>query len=88
VEQILPAKVTPAPEVLNRVFVGRIEVLLDIAEKKVLSDIIQQQDQYDVNQLGRMAQPILLRTKEIAREQGLLKPALNKLIDSLIAKIQ
>jgi hypothetical protein len=88
VEKILPAKVTPAPEIFNRVFVGRIEVLLDTTEKKVLSNIIQQQDQYDVNQLGRMAQPILSRTKEVAREQGFLTSALNKLIESLIAKIQ
>ncbi|MCB0411151.1 MAG: hypothetical protein KDD22_01410 [Bdellovibrionales bacterium] len=87
VEEILPVQVSPLPDELNRVFVGRIEILLDTVEEQVLTQILQQADQYDVLQLGRMAQPTLLRVQELARSKGLLTAELSAIIDTLISQI-
>lgn len=64
VDEILPVQVSPQPNELSRVFVGRIELLLDTDEEQVLSQILKFQRQYEISQLGRMAQPILLRVEE------------------------
>ncbi len=87
VEEILPVQVSPQPDELNRVFIGRIEILLDTVEEQVLAQVIVQADQYDVLQLGRMAQPILLRVQEMARLKGILTAELSATIDSLISQI-
>jgi hypothetical protein len=87
VEEILPIRVTPKPDRLNRVFIGRIEILLDTVEQSVLYQILQQGIQYDVSQLGRMAQPILLRIQELALENGILNPELTYTISTLISRI-
>jgi hypothetical protein len=39
-------------------------------------------DQYDVSQLGRLAQPILLRVQELAGSKGVLTTELTDVFDS------
>lgn len=87
VEEILPVQVSPRPDELRRAFVGRIELLLDIDEEEVLSQSLKLQSLYDVAQLGRMAQPILLRVKELANSKGILTRDLSDTIDFLILQI-
>lgn len=85
VEKILPVHITPQPDQLKRVFVGRIEVLLDQAEQSLLEKIIVEGVKYDVAQLGRMAQPILLRVQELASSQEILTTQLSQIINELMA---
>ncbi len=87
VEEILPVQMSPVPDQFNRVFVGRIEVLLDTAEEKVLSQIQREGGQYDISQLGRMAQPILLRVKQLAATKNVLTTELSQVIDALISRV-
>lgn len=87
VDEILPVEIAPQPDELKRVFVGRIEILLDTTEEAVLSQIIEQASAYDVHQLGRMAQPILLRVRELARAKGLLTRELASVMDGLVSRI-
>ena len=65
VDQILPLFITPAPESLARVFIGRIEILLQHDEVQVLRQIRILKDQFSVQSLGRMAEPILRRVYEV-----------------------
>ncbi|MNL10469.1 hypothetical protein D3C87_1312680 [compost metagenome] len=88
VESILPIQVTPQPEELHRVFVGRIEVLLDSQEEQILNEVLHKGRQYDVARLGRMAHPILSRIREVAKTKGLLSEDLSATIDALIAQIR
>lgn len=91
VEQVLPLTVTPAPEQLNRVFIGRIEVLLASAEERILNRILTQMESFDVKTLGRMAEPILHRIKEIylyrqAEVQLAPDPQVLKLLEQLFVQ--
>lgn len=87
VDAILPLKMTPAPEKLTRVFVARIEVLLDTFESKIVSDVLARGDNFNVNSLGRFAEPMLRRAAEVYRSTS-LSPAPNKiqLFDRLISR--
>ena len=87
VEEILPAQITPQPEAFNRAFVGRIEILLDTTENKILNQILREGINYNVDQLGRLAQPILRRIHELALSKGILTADLATTIDVLISKI-
>lgn len=88
VESILPVKINPHPEQLSRVFVGRIEILLDSDEEQLLSEILKKGRGFDVARLGRLAQPILLRIQEVAKNKGLLSADLSLIIDDLVSRIQ
>lgn len=64
-DSILPLTITPAPEKLERVFVGRIEVLLDTEEQALLSQVLRERSAFQVNSLGRFAEPKLRRLREL-----------------------
>jgi hypothetical protein len=64
VDSILPLTMTPAPDNLVRVFVGRLEILTAPMERSVLSDIRMNLDRADVDGLGRFAHAILIRTRD------------------------
>lgn len=87
VESILPVRITPSPEQLSRVFVGRIEILLDSDEEHLLNQILSEGRQFKVAALGRLAQPILLRIQEVAKSKGLLTDDLSRTINQLISQI-
>ena len=65
VDHILPLSISPAPDALERAFVGRIEIMLDTEELTVLSDILVKQNSYDVKSLGRFAESKLRRVLEV-----------------------
>lgn len=67
VDQILPITMSPAPEKLERVFVARIEILLDTEEISTLNSIREQKENFDIQTLGRFAEPKLRRVKELAK---------------------
>jgi hypothetical protein len=81
VESILPMKITPAPQELNRAFVGRIEVLLDTEENALLKQILTERESFNVLSLGRFAHSIVLRLEDVARTRGLLDAGLTKVFD-------
>lgn len=87
IERILPVRVSPSPDDLSRVFVGRIELLLDTDEERVLGEILKYRDQYEISQLGRLAHPTLLRVEELAKEKGILTKELSATFDFLISQI-
>ena len=78
VENLLPMTITPAPEHLNRVFVGRVEVLRDVEESRLLNEILQKKEAYDVMALGRFAPSIINRIHEVAKERGIMTPSLEE----------
>lgn len=91
VERNLPMTISPAPETLNRVFVGRIEVLLDTEERAILSDVRNYRDKFQVQSLGRFAEPILRRVREyystvVTNPDGFRTPdpALLAVLDTLV----
>lgn len=61
VDQLLPLTIMPKPDSITRVFVGRIEVLLDTDEIEIMKDVLAQKQAYDVAKLGRFAEPMLRR---------------------------
>ncbi|MGZ3788270.1 MAG: hypothetical protein ACXVLQ_07085 [Bacteriovorax sp.] len=81
VESILPMNVTPRPSELNRVFVGRIEVLLDTEENEILTQILKERSEFDILGLGRFAPSIISRIHELAKERGVLDANLQKTFD-------
>jgi hypothetical protein len=64
VDHALPLEISPTPEELKRVFVGRIEVLLDTDEQDLVNRIVQNQCGDCARSLGRFAEPMLYRAKE------------------------
>lgn len=86
VDQVLPLQITPAPNAMVRTFVGRIEILLDTEEKRILGDIINQTDSYRVDSLGRFAEPILRRVSEVYRQKADASPEIIGLLARLIEK--
>ncbi|OQW48891.1 MAG: hypothetical protein A4S09_13060 [Proteobacteria bacterium SG_bin7] len=68
VEQVLPLTVSPRPDNLNRAFIGRIEVLRQDEELRILKDIESQCENFKVESLGRFAEPILRRVYEVYKE--------------------
>lgn len=63
-DAILPLTFSPAPEHLERVFVGRIEILLDTDEDQILQTILAQRENFSIATLGRFAEPILRRVSQ------------------------
>jgi hypothetical protein len=64
VDAILPITMDPSPP-FTRVFVGRLELLLDTEESDLLGKVLAARDLIDVKQLGRFAEPILRRIREV-----------------------
>lgn len=67
VESILPLTVKASVPVdqLERVFVGRIELLLHSEEQRILKDILGLRDRFDPTSLGRMAEPTIRRVRQV-----------------------
>lgn len=70
VDSVLPLTITPAPEAVTRVFVGRIEVLTDYAENAIVSDVIKLGNRFQASSLGRFAEPMLRRAKEVYSQRA------------------
>lgn len=68
VEEVLPITVSPKPEILQRAFVGRVEVLLANDEQQILGDVYRLRENFDVASLGRFAEPKLRRVYEIFKQ--------------------
>lgn len=72
-DEILPLTIAPRPDNLERVFVGRIEILLDTEEQELLRQILYPNKRFEavdfpVETLGRFAEPILRRLIEVHSE--------------------
>lgn len=65
VDEILPLTLTPAADKLARVFVGRIEVLLDTEEQRIVDRVVTEGDSFEPASLGRFAEPMLRRALEV-----------------------
>lgn len=63
VDEILPITMTPQPDKLERVFVGRIEILLDTEEDRILAEIAS--PEFKIESLGRFAEPTLRRVAQV-----------------------
>lgn len=87
VDEILPLTMSPAPEKLVRSFVGRMEILLDTEEQKILQEIKTEQDRFKPASLGRFAEPILHRVRNLAAKLEGDNAALVILIDTLIKDV-
>lgn len=74
VHRLLPLELTPAPADVVRVFVGRLEVMLDTDEVDLMNKVIAAGDLIDVAQLGRFAESRLHRTLEVYLNQSELSP--------------
>jgi hypothetical protein len=77
---------TPVPDKLVRSFVGRIEILLDTEEQRVLGQILSQGESFQVESLGRFAEPILRRVREVSSLLPLLDPAHTVLLNQLVER--
>ncbi len=69
VDDILPLKMTPAPQELERVFVARIELMLEVEELELVTQIMEQKLNFDIQSQGRMAEPRLRRARQVYQEQ-------------------
>ncbi len=70
VDNVLPINISPLPTNLQRAFVGRIEVLREDDELAILKEIDNRRLNFNVNSLGRFAEPILRRVHEVSISTG------------------
>lgn len=88
VDEILPLTITPQPDNLQRVFVGRIEILLDTQEQSLLNQILdprkseKEQLNFPLETLGRFAEPILQRLLQITGKNSVLETFLRSVQES------
>lgn len=75
VDTVLPLTMKPQPETLERVFVGRIEIMLDTEEKALVQAVATEGESFDIHSLGRIAEPKLRRGKEVYMETCKGSPA-------------
>jgi hypothetical protein len=68
VERILPMNITPAPSELTRVFIGRIEILTENEENRLIDQITKEGEGFKTESLGRLAHPILERLLKKAQD--------------------
>jgi hypothetical protein len=70
VDEVIPIQVQPAPEQLVRVMIGRVEVLTPCTERRIeqaVADLdakdplIRRMAQAELDQLGRLREPVLRR---------------------------
>lgn len=86
-DHLLPVKITPEPASFERAFVGRLEILLDTDEEKIYQEVLKQQEDFPIQNLGRLALPILERIQEIAKERGTLDRELLRVLKELKEKL-
>jgi hypothetical protein len=88
-DQVLPLAISPTPDALQRVFVGRIEILLDTEEQALLNRILVERENFDVQSLGRFAEPMLHRLVEVVKQRpSALSQAGNvRLLEDLVARV-
>lgn len=88
VDEVLPLTITPAPDKLERVFIGRIEILLDTEEDRIQAQVLRERDAFNVRTLGRFAEPILRRVYQVYTEDaqltGGIRPENIELFERLI----
>lgn len=82
-DRLLPIQISPAPSELVRTLVGRVEIFTELEEATLLAQINNEQDQFLLTNLGRMAEPKLRRLLELAGNTSL-----RALIERLIARIE
>lgn len=87
VETILPMQVSPSPAELNRAFVGRIEVLLDVEESEIINLVTRQGYLFDPESLGRFAEPKLRRALEVYQAQNDASVEMIDLFNELISYV-
>lgn len=89
-DELLPLRITPQPDRIERVFVGRIEVLLDTEEQRILELVREQKENFAVEQLGRFAEPMLRRVSEVFHQShidsGRKEPAVSIAFRKLIER--
>lgn len=71
VDEILPLTISPTPDKLTRVFVSRIEILLDTEEKAIFKQVQEQGLSFNVETLGRFAEPKLRDVLDYAQKNAL-----------------
>ncbi|HVK62152.1 MAG TPA: hypothetical protein VM432_11400 [Bdellovibrionales bacterium] len=92
VEATLPLSISPAPEKLERVFIGRLEIMTEADEIRVFDRVMNEgQLGFDVSSLGRFAHPTLIRTKQAyierqARTGTTIDQKIIHIFDTLIEK--
>jgi hypothetical protein len=84
VDSVLPLAITPMPDRVARVFVARIELLLDTEELAILAQVLKQRSGFPVESLGRFAEPKLRRVREVAAGQQGVEMGTLSIIDYLI----
>lgn len=70
VDMILPLTISPTPEHVERVFVSRIEVLLDTDETALLNRVSRETRNLNVATLGRFAESMLRRVRDVCLSKG------------------
>lgn len=83
-ERILPMKITPAPEKLTRVLVGRLEILTKEEEKEILQAVSSQGQNFTISTLGRFAEAKLRAVKAVAERTTPISPSVLQDLDVLI----
>lgn len=65
IDEILPLSIKPTPDKLKRVFVARVEILLESQETKILNEVLTKRENFSWQELGRFAEPIMRRIEEV-----------------------
>lgn len=90
VDAILPLTLTPAADKLQRAFIARIEIMTDIEEQKIIDDIQMVGQNFDLNTLGRFAEPKLRRVQQVYASKSsspkAYDPAVANTINDLVNK--
>jgi hypothetical protein len=86
VDQVLPLQLTPTPERLERAFVGRMEILLDTEERSILEAVLTRGDAFEVGELGRFAEPMLRRVREVYALRPGAASDVKSLLDRLVVR--
>ncbi|MGE4132244.1 MAG: hypothetical protein AB7F86_11440 [Bdellovibrionales bacterium] len=83
-DKILPLTITPRPYTLERVFVGRVEVMLDTYEQALVDQVLATRYYFDPAVLGRFAEPKLRRAADVYRARPIHDEEGNALFIHLI----
>ena len=74
IDRLLPIQITPVPQELVRVFIGRVDVLTQAEEQQALLKVQRAYQQQTLNlpiieELGRFAEPKLRRVRELTSDE-------------------
>jgi hypothetical protein len=86
VAEILPLTISPRPSELRRAFVGRIEILTEKEENQILSQILRDRESFNVQSLGRFAEPKLQRISELQSQRDPLNFRDSALLANLLQR--